>query len=378
MADARWSIDDDITKCLGVHCLSWITVGGTQGGELSPDELGFPLCCYPWCSSRVHWVCEDCTVRHYQHDIKHVCHNSFNVHIYVAFKRPNNTDRRDMTTRAFILPCLVTFLFACTDTALHLAHVLVLIRQPQITASMFSCNSPPYPPPPPAKPSSQHLSIVPVDPSSMISFLDAQLWGLVLSEQHFYVLPSHSGKKSGLRAFFVWVSCVAGSLPYKLKKHFESGHRWNRSNKTRSRLQLFRVRYKHKTRGGLSMQLDCRELYFKHSDRCFVPTSSSQNPSWTFLLLSAFSSPCMSLFLIVPPPVSFCASSASELSPPLSPSSCLVFSRVVLVLCCWWELCTTGHKGMKIFSQAAEFTRLKCTETPASKNCDTHNTNQRH
>lgn len=43
----------------------------------------------------------------------------FNVHIYVTYTKPTDTDRRDISTRAFILQRLVMFLFTSTN-ALHL------------------------------------------------------------------------------------------------------------------------------------------------------------------------------------------------------------------------------------------------------------------
>lgn len=131
------------------------------------------------------------------------------------------------------------------------------------------------------------------------------------------------------------------------------------------------------------MQLDCltsESSPLKLSDLYIVPNTISLCPSLTFLFLSTFYSPCMLLFLTVPRFL-LCPNPPSVLlptlcSPPLSPSSCLVFSWAVCRVCCWWELCTIGHKGMKIFPQAVEFTRLKCTENTCLQNCDTHKTNQ--
>lgn len=114
------------------------------------------------------------------------------------------------------------------------------------------------------------------------------------------------------------------------------------------------------------MQLDCLTAESPPStlsDLYIVPNTISLCPSLTFLFLSTFYSPaccCFSppmRFLLCPDPLSTLPPSLC--SPPLSPSSCLVFSWAVCWVCCWWELCTTGHKGMKIFCQAAEFTRLK-------------------
>lgn len=89
------------------------------------------------------------------------------------------------------------------------------------------------------------------------------------------------------------------------------------------------------------------------SDLFIVPnTISLFYPSSTFLFLSAFYSPACCHFS----PIwdSFCVlipvcASPSLCSPPLSPSSCLVFSWAVCRVCCWQELCTIGHKGIKIF-----------------------------
>lgn len=98
-------------------------------------------------------------------------------------------------------------------------------------------------------------------------------------------------------------------------------------------------------RGGALRSWHCAKCYFSLPSHW--PSSFSQH-SYTS---------CMLLFLTNPRP------DVSQLlptlySPPLSPLSpqLLVFSWVAR----WrWELCTIGHKGMKIFSQAVEFTRLK-------------------
>lgn len=127
------------------------------------------------------------------------------------------------------------------------------------------------------------------------------------------------------------------------------------------------------------MQLDCLTAGSspsKLSDQYIVPNAISLCPSLTFLFLSTFYSPACCCFLAI---LIFllCPNLLSVLlptlcSPPLSPSSCLVFSWAVCWMCWWWELCTIGHEGMKIFSQAVEFTRLKCTENTCLQNCDTH------
>lgn len=150
------------------------------------------------------------------------------------------------------------------------------------------------------------------------------------------------------------------------------------------------------------MQLDCltAESAPWFSVAYVVPNAVSLCPAFTFLFLSTFYSPAFcsvspplrSLLCPKPlltsttpplpsphPPHNPSVLLPSLCSPPLSPSSCLVFSwAAVSWACCWQELCTIGHEGMKICSQAAEFTRLQCTENTCLQNCDARKTNQHH
>lgn len=127
--------------------------------------------------------------------------------------------------------------------------------------------------------------------------------------------------------------------------------------------------------------LDCRELFFEalcsiHCAKYYFSLPLINFPlslNILFPLHVGVSSQFLDSSCVLIP---VCASFYTVLSPPLSPSSCLVFSWAVCWVCCWWELCTIGHEGMKIFSQAVEFTRLKCTENTCFQNCDTHKTNQ--
>lgn len=87
------------------------------------------------------------------------------------------------------------------------------------------------------------------------------------------------------------------------------------------------IRYKHKTKGcfiNATGLLDCREPSFSTlSDQYIVPNSLSPRPSF----LSSFSQHGIPLH------VSVCALRPTLCSPPLSPSSCLVFS---------WPVCVSG------------------------------------
>lgn len=90
------------------------------------------------------------------------------------------------------------------------------------------------------------------------------------------------------------------------------------------------------------------------------------NPSLTFLFLSTFYSPACCRFsllwdsscVLIP----VCAYPCTVLSPSFSfLLSCLLMGGVLDMLLVG-KLCTVGHKGMKIFPQAIEFTRLTCIE----------------
>lgn len=148
-----------------------------------------------------------------------------------------------------------------------------------------------------------------------------------------------------------------------------------------------------KQRDILSMQLDCltAESAPSFSVVYVVPNAVSLCPALTFLFLSTFYSsafcrvsPFWDSSCVLTPPKPSLSPHLSVLlrslcSPPLSPSFCLVFSwAAVSWACCWQELCTIGHEGMKICSPAAEFTRLKCTENTCLQNCDARKTNQQH
>lgn len=120
-----------------------------------------------------------------------------------------------------------------------------------------------------------------------------------------------------------------------------------------------------------------RAVLRRLSDRYIVPNAISLCPSLTFLFLSTFYSPACCRFSLFWDPscvlLPVRASSYTVLSPSFSLLlSCLLMGGVLDVLLVG-KLCTVGHEGMKIFLQAAKFTRLTCIEkTPASKNCDTH------
>lgn len=116
------------------------------------------------------------------------------------------------------------------------------------------------------------------------------------------------------------------------------------------------------------MQLDCvaaesapsKALWSIHCARYdFSP------PLINFPLSLSIIFPCTLPFFFLPRSLlcpNLCVVLPSLCSPPLSPSFCLVFSWAVCWTCCWKELCTIGQEGKKKNSQAAEFTRLQCTE----------------
>lgn len=122
-----------------------------------------------------------------------------------------------------------------------------------------------------------------------------------------------------------------------------------------------------------------RALLLKLSDLFIVPDTISLCPSLTFLFPSAFYSPCMLPFPFLPrsPPVSEspCGSSVIVLSPPLSPSFCLVFSWAVCRTCCWKELCTIGQEGMnkkkkKKIPRPQSSQGYNAQKTTCLQNCD--------
>lgn len=177
----------------------------------------------------------------------------------------------------------------------------------------------------------------------------------------------------------------------------QSGDQENGDTRKPFTAQDFSIWYDTSTklRDILSMQLDCltAESAPLFSVVYVVPNAVSLCPALTFLFLSTFYSPAFcsvsplwdSSRVLTPPnrqtphPHNPSVLLPSLCSPPLSPSSCLVFSwAAVSWACCWQELCTIGHEGMKICSQAAEFTRLQCTENTCLQNCDARKTNQHH
>lgn len=112
----------------------------------------------------------------------------------------------------------------------------------------------------------------------------------------------------------------------------------------------------------------------KLSHLFFVPDTISLCPSLTFLVLSAFYSPCTLLFPFLPRSL-LCPNLfvvlLSSCSPPLSPFFCLVFSWAVCWTCCWKELCTIGQEGMKKEIPRPQSSQgYNAQKTTCLQNCD--------